>query len=116
MPSARGCAGEDLASLVLISCWPLVVRAFHFGGGIDHRVQASRVICRSLVIHAGRHPEIFLEPEDRRTWAGKQDTAEALAFLLQQLGGHWDRPLFGHDQSWFNHNGRPHHGNSYFHL
>ena len=34
---------------------------------------------------------------------------------LQQLGRHWDRLLFGHDQSWFKHNGRAHHGGSYFH-
>jgi hypothetical protein len=27
---------------------------------------------------------------------------------LQQLGGHWNRLLFGHEQSGLNHNGRPH--------
>jgi hypothetical protein len=38
------------------------------------------------------------------------------ALQLQQLGRHRDRLLFGHDQSNFNHNGRPHYGDSYFYF
>ena len=34
---------------------------------------------------------------------------------LQQLGRHWDRLLFGHGQSGFNHNGWTHHRDGGFH-
>lgn len=66
------------------------------------------------------------DPRDRwhgesQEWVEKQwsdclNYGNAIPGLqLRQLDRHWDRLLFGHEQSGLNHDGRPHHGDSYFH-
>ena len=62
----------------------------HRRRGVDHRVDAARVIKRALQIHARRGTQIFLEAKNARTRPAEQRLAKARDLILELIG--IDRP------------------------